>query len=435
MVSRDYGVRVSTRPSRPIAALIVTNILGGVGVASGIAVGALLVASLGGTAVAGLGQALSVLGAAIAAVPLADLAARRGRRRALGVGYAVAALGAVLILTGATLGWLWLTLIGVTGFGFAQATNLQSRYAATDAAPAASRGRMMSLVVWATTIGSVIGPNLSESGAALGERLGLNGLAGPYLYSLCAFLLAGLVVVAFYGRGGAPASPPAPAADAATPAGAVGSTPAGGPGETTRRPGARAALRWAFAHPVARFGVLLLVIAHAVMVGIMSMTPVHLGHDGHGLRIVGLVISLHILGMYALSPLFGWAADRLGALKTALFGLILLGAAAALVFVASGSLTAVMIALGLLGVGWSASTISASVLLASVDAGDLRIPLQGATDALMNYGGAIMALISGPLLAGLGFGGLALVAGLLIVPAAAFGWIARNYRRSVTRAA
>ncbi|QIK72551.1 MFS transporter [Propioniciclava coleopterorum] len=190
------------------------------------------------------------------------------------------------------------------------------------------------------------------------------------------------------------------------------------------------ALRWAMAHPVARFAVLLLVIAHAVMVGIMSMTPVHLGHEGEGLRIVGLVISLHILGMYALSPVFGWMADRAGPLRTALVGLIMLGASAALVFVGSASLAVVMAALILLGLGWSASTISASVLLAGVNAGALRVPLQGATDALMNYGGAVMALISGPLLAALGFGGLALVAGLLIIPAAAFGWIARRHRRA-----
>lgn len=402
-----------TRPTiRPIAALIGTNILGGVGVASGIAVGALLVAGLGGTAVAGLGQAMSVLGAAIAAVPLADLAARRGRRLALGVGYAIAALGAVIIILGATLGWLWLTLIGVAGFGFAQATNLQSRYAASDAAPAASRGRTLSMVVWATTIGSVVGPNLSQVGADLGTRWGLNPLAGPYLFSLVAFVLAGLVVWSVYGSAGA-----APVRVAAT-------SMAGVPGAA--RPTARQALRWAAGHPVARFAVLLLVIAHAVMVGIMSMTPVHLGHQGEGLGVVGLVISLHILGMYALSPVFGWLADRFGALKTALIGLILLGASAVLSFVGSGSLTAVTVALFLLGLGWSAATIAASVLLARVDAGSLRIPLQGATDALMNYGGAAMALASGPLLAGVGFGGLALVAGLLIIPAAAFGWIARH---------
>ena len=409
---------MSSSTSRPIAALILTNILGGVGVASGVAVGALLVASLGGTAVAGLGQAMSVLGAAVAAVPLADLAARRGRRLALGVGYAIAAAGAVGILAGATLGWLWLTLVGVTAFGFAQATNLQSRYAASDAAPAASRGRTMSLVVWATTIGSVVGPNLSETGAELGARLGLNPLAGPYLFSLTAFLLAGLVVLLVYGRAGAaPATAAPPSPPSATPV-------------TEPRPTARQALRWAAAHPVARFAVLLLVTAHAVMVGIMSMTPVHLGHQGEGLRIVGLVISLHILGMYALSPVFGWLADRVGPLKTALLGLILLGAAAALAFLAHDSLPLVMAALILLGLGWSAATIAASVLLAGVDAGALRIPLQGATDALMNYGGAVMALVSGPLLAVLGFGGLALVAGLLIGPAAAFGWVARSYQHA-----
>lgn len=397
-----------TGPRRPIATLVVSNMLGGIGVATGIAVGTLLVADLGGTELAGVGQALTVLGAALAAVPLASIAARHGRRRALTLGYVLACLGALVMVVGATARLLPVVLAGGLLFGCAQAANLQSRYAASELADPARRGRTMSLVVWATTIGSVLGPNLAEPAAALGEQRGLHPLAGPYAFSMFALAAAAVVLTLLFGRRGA----------------ALRRV------DADARPsvGALAALAWAMRHPVVRFGVVLLVAAHAVMVAIMSMTPVHLGHQGHGLRVVGLVISLHILGMYALSPVFGWAADRFGPLRTALGGLLTLAAAAVAAVAGQGSAAGVTVALVLLGVGWSTSTIAASVLLAgAVD--EVRVPLQGATDALMSYGGAAVALLSGPVLAVAGFGGLALAAGALIVPAFAVGWVARRSRR------
>ncbi len=398
-------MRVPTSIPRSFGALLATNMLGGVGVASGIAVGSLLVVSMSSTAFAGIGQALSVLGAAILAVPLANLAARRGRRAALGLGYAIAVAGAATVIAGAALSSLPVLLAGLVAFGAAQATNLQTRYAASDLAGPERRGTWMSIVMWATTVGSVAGPNLSAAGGALGDALGLPRLAGPYLFSLVAFVLAAATILALLGRG-------VPQASGATRAAAPISAPR--------------ALAWAWRHPVARFAVALIVVAHAVMVGIMSMTPVHLGQDGHGLEVIGLVISLHILGMYALSPVFGALADRVGPLSVALGGLVGLGVAAVIAFATPRSLPAVLVALTVLGVGWSASIISASVLLAGVDSGDVRVPLQGATDALMNYGGAAAALLAGVLLATIGYGGLALVAGLLIVPAAALGWAARS---------
>ena len=402
----------STR--RSFVALIASNVLGGVGVASGIAVGSLLVVSLSSVAFAGLGQALSVFGAGLMAVPLAGLAARRGRRPALALGYGVALLGAAVIILGAALGCLPVLFAGLLAFGAAQATNLQTRYAASELAGPERRGTWMSMVLWATTIGSVAGPNLSAAGGQLGSAVGLPALAGPYLYSLAAFAAAAAAVLLLFARR------PAPAATQETSAAPIS---------------ALAALGWSARHPVARFAVALIVVAHAVMVGIMSMTPVHLGDGGHGLGVIGLVISLHILGMYALSPVFGALADRSGPMRTALVGLVTLGASAALAFLARDSLLAIIFALVLLGLGWSASIISGSVLLADVDSGAVRVPLQGATDALMSYGGAASAMTAGVLLAAIGYGGLALVAGALIVPACALGWVANRSRRVPSRGA
>jgi MFS family permease len=391
---------------RTTGVLVVSNLLGGVGVASGVAVGGLLVEELGGTAVAGVGQAASVLGAAVAAVPLATLAVRRGRRWSLATGYGVALLGALLVIVGAVAGALVVLMVGLGLFGVAQAVNLQSRYAAAEGASAQSRGRAMALVLWATTIGAVAGPNLTATGARAGDGLGLPALAGPYLFSLVAFTVAGMVIAVLYR---APATVPA--------------TPGSGPAvvEPGEAPlGAVAALRWAARHPVPRFAVVLTAVAHSAMVMVMVMTPLHMQHRGMSLELVGLVISLHVLGMYALSPVFGWVSDRFGPLRLALAGLVLLALAVALGFVAAlvgEDSRATAAALVVLGTGWSASVIAASALLAAVPSDRVRVPLQGATDAGMSYAGAVAAALAGPILALGGFRAVNVAAAILLTPA------------------
>lgn len=393
------------RRDRGIAVLVVSNLLGGVGVASGVAVGGLLAEDLGGTAVAGLGQATSVLGAAVAAVPLAMLATARGRRWALALGYLLATVGAGLVIAAVVLGQLWLLLVGLGLFGVSSATNLQSRYAAAEHASVASRGRAMSVVIWATTIGAVAGPNLTAPGDRAGMALGLPHLAGPYLFSVVAFALGAAVVATFFPK---------------APLGAVERTP-------TRSGGALAALRWALRHPQARFAVVLVACAHAVMIVVMVMTPVHMQHHGMTLELVGVVISLHVLGMYALSPVFGALVDRRGAVPVAWLGMTLLAAALALGYLAGGGIgggTLTAVALTVLGVGWSASLISASAHLTAVAADDVRVPLQGATDAGMNYAGAAAAACAGPVLAWGGFEAINAIGALMLFPAIVCGLLA-----------
>lgn len=385
---------------RRVGSLVATTLLGGVGVASGVAVGALLLEQVGGTGTAGLGQAVSVLGAAVAAVPLARLAARRGRRWSLGAGYALALVGALGVVLGGATASLGVLVVGLGLFGVATAAVLQSRYAAADGVPAPRRGRTLSVVVWATTVGSVAGPNLTPVGGRLGEALGLPALAGPYLLSGAAFALAALVVVLAY----RPAAAPAP----------VPGRPAGAPVRT------RAALAWAVADAPARAALLLLASAHAVMVMVMVMTPLTMRHEGASLQVVGVVISLHIAAMYALSPLFGWVSDRWGPHRSAVLGVGLLAAATALgvagAATGAGHATTAA-ALVVLGLGWSAATISASALLAGTP-DPVRVPLQGAADAGMSYAGALAAAVSGPVLALGGFEAVNTAGAVLLVPVA-----------------
>lgn len=399
-----------TRAARSLWVLIASNIAGGIGVASGISAGALLTQQIGGTQWAGVGQAASVLGAGLAAVPLAAVAASSGRRRALTIGYAISTLGGVVVLGAAALGSLALLLLGLTLFGSAQAANLQTRYAASDTSTPEKRARTISLVVWATTIGSVMGPNLMSAGAAAGGWIGLPALAGPYLFAVAAFTVAGIVVGLLL-PGGLPNADQGP-----------------GPGVQRRSVTAPQALVWASRHPVARFAVLLIAIAHGVMVGLMSMTSVHLSDHHHGLSVIGMVISLHILGMYAFSPVFGWFADRFGAMTLSLAGLLMLALSVVLGWFAgwNADLPVTVAALFLLGLGWSAALIASSALLSNIDSGEVRVPLQGATDAVMSYSGAAAAIAGGPVLAAVGYLGLSLASGALLIPALIVGWLAHR---------
>ncbi|MGW3612071.1 MFS transporter, partial [Micromonospora sp. NPDC005163] len=180
---------------RTLRLLFTTQIIGGVGVTIGIAVGALLAARIAGTAVAGLAQSAGVVGAALLAVPVTRIMARHGRRPGLVMAYVVGAVGGVLVVLAAATRWVPLLFLGMLLFGGGTAANLQARYTAVDLAEPARRGRQLSLIVWATTIGAVAAPNF----AALADRVttgwGLPPLAGPFAFSAVAFVLAGGVLL------------------------------------------------------------------------------------------------------------------------------------------------------------------------------------------------------------------------------------------------
>ena len=390
---------------RNVVVLVASNLFGGVGVAASVAVVSLLTEQIANTQVAGFAQAVTSLGAGLSAVPLANLAARRGRRISLGLGYLIPIIGALTVIIAAIFSNVIILFAGLALFGVAQAVNLQSRYAAAENAGPAARARTMSVVIWATTVGSVVGPNLIDPGDSLGTLLGLPQYAGTYILSMVAYALAATVIALWL-------TPNHPTARTQAPQSAVTAEPVG----------ALAALRWSGTDPRARFGVVATGSAHAVMVMVMVMTPLYMVHEGMALSFVGVVVSLHILGMYGLSPVFGWAADRFGAVPVSVAGMGVLVLSTAMGFVAAtyeeASRALTPIALVILGVGWSMVVISASSLLANVREERVRVPLQGANDAIMNYAGAAAAAASGLLLAWAGFQGVNVVATIILVPAA-----------------
>ncbi|PDP87457.1 MFS transporter [Glycomyces fuscus] len=387
---------------RTVLVLMLAQVVGGLGMGAMIAVGALIALELTGSDTwSGMATTMITLGAAVFALPLASLAARRGRRPGLALGWVFGALGGTVVMAATVLEAFALFLVGMLLVGAGTATNLQARHAAADLASERSRGRDLSVVVWATTVGSVVGPNLTGPGARVAALFGLPDLLGPVLFTTAGFVLGGVLIFALLR--------PDPLR-AATAARSSGGAPAGA------RLSVVGALRVIAASPGALLAVVGIVASHTVMVAVMTMTPVHMSHHGAALTVIGLTISLHIAGMYALSPVVGWLTDRYGRVPVLLAGQAVLIAAALVAGTAGHDEVRVTVGLVLLGLGWSFGLVSGTALLAESLAAEVRPRAQGVSDLVMNLGGAAAGALSGVVLAQTGFGGLNLFAAVFTVP-------------------
>ncbi|MFC0508640.1 MFS transporter [Micromonospora costi] len=419
---------------RTLRLLFGTQIIGGIGVTIGISVGALLAARVAGTALAGVAQSASVVGGALLAVPVTRVMNGHGRRPGLAIAYLAGAVGAVLVVLATVTHVVPLLFLGMLFFGGGTAANLQARYAAVDLAEPARRGRQLSLIVWATTIGAVAAPNFAALADHTTSGWGLPPLAGPFAFSAVAFVLAAGVLLVLLrpdplltARRLAAARTAAPAAVAS----GVGVEAAAGPEVTpppgavaapappARRAGMRAAWQVVRGRPAARLGIAAVAVGHTVMVAVMSMTPVRLG-ESHGdadvLRVVGLVLSLHIAGMYALSPVVGWLTDRLGRRAVILTGVALLLAACAVAGTAGHHTPRLSIGLVLLGLGWSGTMVAGSTLLSESVPAAVRPSVQGFSDLTMGLAGAAAAAVSGFVMRAAGYPVLTLLAAVATVP-------------------
>ncbi len=375
--------------------LITGQVMAGLGMGATLSMGAILASRLSGSeAWSGMAATMSTLGAALAAVPLARLAGRLGRRISLFTGALLAASGAIITIVSTMVAFFPLLLVGLALIGVGTAVNLQSRFAATDIANDATRSRDLSLVVWATTVGAVSGPNLITPGEAVGSFLGLPELAGPFVFTLAAQTLAAVVYFV-----GLRPDPLLLARELARDPNSAGAKSLGPSVDNL---------------VVARTAIISIALSHATMVAVMAMTPVHLVHHGASLAIVGFTISLHIAGMYALAPVFGMLSDRIGRIPTILVGQVIL--LASLLFTGFGSENelAVVIGLVLLGLGWSAATVAGSTLLSESTIIEKRAARQGISDLVMSGSGAAGGALAGVVLAFLGYNGLSFVALALV---------------------
>ncbi|CAB4712494.1 unannotated protein [freshwater metagenome] len=383
---------------RVIRTLASAQVLNGVGVAGTVAAGSLLVSSITDSeTLAGLAQTSAVLGAAALALPLARLTARGGRRLALSVGYISGVIGSIFAITGGAQRNLFFMLLGTFLVGAASAAGYQARFAAIDLATKQSRAKQLSFVVWGSTIGAVAGPNLMDPSGNLAELFNLPRLVGPYLVSATTLLCATVVIQIFLR--------PDPYLTAEKQAQVVqhkGST--------------KAALSHIRSNPKALFAISAIAIGHVAMVSVMVMTPIHMKHVDVSLRIIGFVISVHVLGMYAFSPLVGSLSDRLGRVRVIQIGLVIL-LASTVVAGSSAADNAVQLGIGLflLGLGWSCTLIAGSAYLSESVSLEMRPASQGASDLVMNLSGAGGGALAGVIIGSLSYGWLCLFAAIPVL--------------------
>jgi MFS family permease len=390
----------SALQARTVKVLASAQVLNGLGVAGTVAAGSLLVSSITDSeTLAGLAQTFSVLGAAAFALPLARLTARGGRRLALSVGLLSGVIGSGFAILGGAERNIYFMLLGAFLVGSASAAGYQARFAAIDLATKESRAKQLSFVVWGSTVGAVVGPNLMDPAGGLAEKFGLPRLVGPYMISAVTLALATLVIQLFLR--------PDPFLTAQKNLEAV----AGAHRKSTRE-----ALAHIRSNSSALFAIAAIAIGHIAMVSVMVMTPVHMKHVDVTLRIIGFVISIHVLGMYAFSPIIGSLSDKVGRVRIIQIGLILLIASTIVAGTAAAD-DAVQLGIGLflLGLGWSCTLIAGSALLSESVDHDMKPASQGASDLVMNLSGAGGGALAGLIIGTLSYGWLCLFAAIPVL--------------------
>jgi MFS family permease len=406
---------------RTLAVLLLAQILSGAGLAAGITVGALLAEQmLGSSRLSGLPTVFFTIGSAAAAVGVGRVSQRLGRRAGLSAGYLAGALGS-LGVAAASLGNIVLLFASLLVYGAGVSTNLQARYAGADLAAPSRRGRAVSIVLVATAVGAIIGPNLVRVTGTLATRFGIPALAGPFMLAAAAYASAGIVLWLLLRP------------DPLLLARSIAAAGSSGIGEIPTQPSismasseSRRGWSWAVAA-----GAGIMILTQLIMVAIMTITPIHIEHHGYGLAITGVVIAAHVAGMFLPSPFSGWLVDRFGYLPVAISaGVVLLASGLLAAWAPVDSVATLVLALVLLGLGWNLGLISGTTLVSDAVPLATRARTQGVVDFGIALAGAGGGLSSGLIVTATSYAALTLAGGflaLLIIPIAA---IARGTRMS-----
>ncbi|PYF05256.1 MFS transporter [Ureibacillus chungkukjangi] len=394
----DNPEKIKKLYNRTLIIVVLSQMFGGAGLAAGITVGALLAEQMLGTnAFAGLPTALFTLGSAGAALAVGRLSNRFGRRIGLATGFITGGLGAIGVVVAAVLNSVLLLFAALLVYGAGTATNLQARYAGTDLATSKQRATAVSIAMVSTTFGAVAGPNLVGVMGNFALSIGIPSLAGPFILAAGAYILAGGVLFIMLR--------PDPFVIARMI-------------ETTNQEtGVNEHLAKTH-HTENKRGIILgatiMVLTQIVMVAIMTMTPVHMKHHGHGLNAVGLVIGFHIGSMYLPSLVTGILVDKLGRTAMAIAsGITLLLAGTIAAIAPADSMLLLVIALSLLGLGWNFGLISGTALIVDSTKISTRAKTQGTVDVLIALAGASGGALSGMIVAGSSYETLSLAGGIL----------------------
>ncbi|MDR4947016.1 MFS transporter [Neobacillus cucumis] len=383
---------------RTLFVVSISQIFGGAGLAAGVTVGALLAQQMLGTdAYAGIPSSLLTLGSAGAALLVGRLSQAFGRRTGLSAGFMIGGLGAIGVIISAIINSVILLFASLLVYGAGSATNLQARYAGTDLATSKQRATAISTALVFTTFGAVAGPNLVNVMGNFALSIGVPSLAGPFILGAAAYILAGIVLFIML------RPDPLVIARMIQEANQVPNDK-GQLATTEQTENKRGIIA----------GATLMVLTQMVMVAIMTMTPVHMMHHGHGLGAVGLVIGFHIGAMYLPSLVTGVLVDKLGRTAMAIgSGTTLLLAGLIAAFAPGDSMVLLVIALTLLGLGWNFGLISGTALIVDSTETSTRAKTQGTVDVLIALSGAAGGALSGMIVAGSSYLTLSLSGGIL----------------------
>ena len=389
---------------RTLLVVLLSQTLGGAGLAAGITVGALLAKDmLGLESLTGLPSALFTLGSAVAAYLVGRITQRKGRRLGLSVGLFTGAVGALGVVAAAALNNVPLLFAALFIYGAGTATNLQARYTGADLAGKHQRAKAVSIAMIATTLGAVAGPNLVTPMGRLAEFFSLPALSGPFMLAAVAYGAAGLVFYLFLKP------------DPLLVARMVEERKQQKETEIVQTPASVSHHRTGIV-----VGASVLVLSHIVMVAIMTMTPVHMQHHGSTLSAVGMVIGLHVASMYLPSLVTGSLVDKVGRVKMVVASAATLSIAGLLAASATdGSVVMLTAALMLLGLGWNFGLISGTAIIVDSTTVHNRAKIQGSIDVGVAIGGSLGSILSSVIVAYssyalLGFIGMYL--SLLLVP-------------------
>lgn len=400
---------------RSVGVLFAGVALGSTGHIAAITVTSIVALELGGSrALAGLPAAAVVFGAAVGASALGAVMGRFGRRPGLAGGYMVGVLGALVAIAGIVGGSFPTLLLGSLMIGFGNSSNQLSRYAAADMYPARRRATAIGTVVWAATVGAVVGPNLVGISGDIALGVGLPRLAGPYLVPLVLVAIAAALSALLL------RPDPRDLADRSA--------------DHEGQPLPPARLVSILRRPAVALAVLALICGQFVMVLIMTMTPLHMTDHGHDLGAVGVVISAHVFGMYALAPISGRLTDRFGSLPIVAAGLALVLSSAVLSALAPATdELLLLVALFLLGWGWNLGFVAGSSLLTGGVSSVERARVQGVSDSLIWSTSAMASLGSGFVLGAWGFAALGMLGAVLVGVVAAVLLLGRDSLRPPVR--
>ncbi|WP_186762684.1 MFS transporter [Lentzea tibetensis] len=397
--------------SRVLRTVLVSQVLSSVGTTVAYTVTAVVAVSLAGSStLVGIVLAITGFGPVVATALISRITDARGRRAGIATGYWTAAVGALVSVIAIVWHSYPVFIVGGLLVGFATVTNFQARFAATDLPSESGSAKSISLIVWVTTVGAVAGPNVSPLGAVVARWTGLPEWTGVFLIAAAGFAVAGAVVTAFMR--------PDPLL--------LSRLSTVEPGATVVRKGfwerVGAGASAVGASTRARYAIITTTVGHTVMISVMTWTPVHMEHGVSHVGLIGVVLSLHFAGMYAVSPVFGWVAGRVGSVPVMVGSTVVMGLSLVIGGTAApGDAVRLAVALFLLGFGWCGMFVTGSALLSDSVPADARPAVQGLSDAVMWVGSAVAAAGAGWVVDVGGYPWLNACSGVLLVPCLVFG--------------